>query len=87
MRAAGRSEAPVPALEDTLNAFERCRADADALDKEAAVHSAGRMALYRTLVAAIKRLSSEFLTTGRDEHRSLSSNGEMFFESRETRIN
>jgi len=68
MRAAGGSEAPVPALEDTLNAFERSRADADALDKEAAAHFAGRLDLYRTLVAAIKRLSSEPLNAGQDGH-------------------
>jgi hypothetical protein len=74
MRAAGGSEAPVPALEDTLNAFERSRADADALDKEASAHFAERLALYCALVAAINRLSSEFLNTGQD--RSLASNGE-----------
>src|SRR5580765_4903128 len=51
MRAAGGSELPVPALEDALNAFERSRAGADALDKEAADHFAGRLDLYRTLVA------------------------------------
>ena len=60
-------------------------AGADTLDKEASAHFAGRLALYRALVAAIKRLSSESPNTGHDEHRSLS--GEMFFESRETRIN
>ena len=57
MRAAGGSELPVPALEDALNAFERSRAGADALDKEAADHFAGRLDVYRALVAAIKRLS------------------------------
>ena len=62
-------------------------AGTDALDKEAATHFAGRLALYRALVAAINRLSSEFLNTGQDRYRSLASNGEMFFESRETRIN
>ena len=76
MRAAGGSEPPVPELEDALNAFKRSRAGADALDKEAAAHFAERLALYRALVAAINRLSSEFLNIGRDEHRSLSSNGE-----------
>ena len=39
-------------------------AGTDALDKEAAAHFAGRLALYRALVAAINRLSSEFLNTG-----------------------
>ncbi len=84
IRAAGSSEAPVPALEDTLNVFERSMTSTDALDKEAAAHFAGRLAIYRTLIAAIKRLSSESLKTAQDGHRSLSSNGEMFFESRKT---
>jgi len=48
--------------------------DADALDKEASAHFAERLALYRALVAAINRLSSEFLNT--DGHWSLASNGE-----------
>ena len=87
MRAAGGSESPVPALEDALNAFERSMTGADALDKEATAHFAERLALYRTLVTAIERLSSESLNTGQDGHRSLSSNGEMFFEGPETRIN
>jgi hypothetical protein len=68
MRAAGGSELPVPALEDALNAFERSRAGADALDKEAADHFAGRLDLYRTLVAAIKRLSLETLHPEGDVH-------------------
>ena len=85
LRAAGGSEAPVPALEDTLNAFERTLAGTDALDKEASAHFAERLALYHALVAAINRLSSEFLNTGQD--RSLASNGKIFFESRETQIN
>src|SRR4029434_9591930 len=54
-RAAGGSEPPVPALEDALNAFERSRAGADALDKEPSAHFTGRVALYHALVAAIKR--------------------------------
>jgi multidrug resistance protein MdtO len=70
MRAAGGSELPVPALEDALNAFERSRAGADALDKEAADHFAGRLDLYRALVAAIKRLSSESLNTAQDRHEA-----------------
>ena len=49
-------------------------AGTDALDKEAAAHFAERLALYRALVAAINRLSSEFLNT--DRYRSLASNGE-----------
>jgi hypothetical protein len=70
MRAAGGSELPVPALEDALNAFERSRAGADALEKEAADHFAGRLDLYRTLVAVIKRLSSESLNTAQDRHEA-----------------
>jgi hypothetical protein len=85
MRAAGGSAPAAPELEDALNAFERSMTDTDALDKEAADHFAGRLALYRALVAAINRLSSEFLNTGQD--RSLVSNGKIFFESRETQIN
>ena len=73
MRAAGGPETPVPALEDALNAFERSTAGMDAFDKEAAAHFAGRLALYRALVAAIKRLCSELLNT--DRYRSLASNG------------
>ena len=59
--AAGGSEPPVPELGYTLNAFERAMAGTDALDKEAAAHFAGRLDLYRALVAATKRLSSESL--------------------------
>ena len=70
MRAAGGSELTVPTLDDALNAFERSRAGTDALDKEAAAHFAGRLALYRTLVAAIKRLSSESLHTAQDRHEA-----------------
>jgi hypothetical protein len=83
-RAAGGSAPAVPELEDNLDAFEPSITGADALDKEAAAHFAGRLALYRTLVAAIKRLSSEFLNIEQDGHRSLSSNGEIFFESPKT---
>ena len=85
MRAAGGPETPVPALEDALNAFERSMASMDALDKEAAAHFAGRLALYRALVAAINRLSSEFLNTGQIPESRLERGA--FFESRETRIN
>ena len=78
MRVAGGSEPPVPELEDTLNAFERSMADTDALDKEASAHFAGRLALYRALVAAIERLSElqEFsggskMTTSQDSGTSI----------------
>ena len=85
--AAGGSEPSVPELENSLNVFERAMAGTDALDKEAAAHFAGRLDLYRTLVAAIKRLSSgisEYRTRWTPE--SLLERG-AFFESRETRIN
>ena len=36
----------------------------EALDQGAAAYFAGRLALYRALVSAINRLSSEFLNTG-----------------------
>jgi hypothetical protein len=86
-RVAGGLEPPVPELENSLNVFERAMAGTDALDKEAGTHLAGRLALYRTLVAAIKRLSSgisEYRT--RQTPESLLERG-AFFESRETRIN
>jgi multidrug resistance protein MdtO len=69
-RAAGGSEPPVPELGYTLNAFERAMADADALNKEASAHFAERLALYRALVAAINRLSSESLNTAQDRHEA-----------------
>ena len=80
----GGSEPMIPELEKTLNAFERSMTGTDALDKEVASHVAARLALYRALSAAIKRLSSEFLNTEQDQHRGLSSNGEIFFESQKT---
>jgi len=83
-RASGGSEPMIPELEKTLNAFERSMTGTDALDKEVASHVAARLALYRALSAAIKRLSSEFLNTEQDQHRGLSSNGEIFFESQKT---
>jgi hypothetical protein len=86
-RVGSGSESPVPGLEDTLNTFARSMTGTDALDKEAVAHFAGRLALYCTLVAAIKRLSSESLNTGQDGHWSLSANGERFFERRESRTN
>ena len=70
-RAAGGSKPAVPELEDALHAVERSMTGTDALDPEATAHLAGRLALYRTLVAAIKRLDLESLQTGEDGHRSL----------------
>ena len=83
-RASGGSEPMIPELEKTLNAFERSMTGTDALDNEGEAHFRGRLALYRALSAAIKRLSSEFLNTEQDQHRGLSSNGEIFFESQKT---
>jgi len=80
----GGSEPAVLELEGPLNAFERTVAGTVALDNEGDAHFRGRLALYRALSAAIKRLSSEFLNTEQDQHRGLSSNGEIFFESQKT---
>ena len=68
MRAAGGSEAPVPALEDTLNAFGR--AGTDLLHKEASAHLAERLALYRALVAAIEKISLEPISAVQDEYET-----------------
>jgi multidrug resistance protein MdtO len=62
-RIAGGAAPAVPELEETLQAVERSMTGTEALEKEATAHLAGRLALYRTLVAAIKRLSSESLHT------------------------
>jgi hypothetical protein len=84
---AGGSEPPVPELENALNAFERSMSGTDALDKEAATYFAGRLALYRTLVAAINRLSSAISEyRARQIPESLLERG-VFFESRQTRTN
>jgi len=80
----GGSEPAVLELEGPLNAFERTVAGTVALDNEGDAHFRGRLALYRALSAAIERLSSEFLNTEQDQHRGLSSNGEIFFESQKT---
>jgi hypothetical protein len=66
----------MPDLDGSLLRFESSVAtDTDALDKETAAHFAGRLALYRPLVATIKRFSSESLNTEQDRGRSLSSKG------------
>jgi len=67
---AGGSEPPVPALEDALNAFERSMIGTDALDKEAAIYFAGRLDLYRALVAAVKQVSSKSVRTAEDKHEA-----------------
>jgi multidrug resistance protein MdtO len=84
MRVIDGSELAVPQLDDPLNAFERTIVGTDARD-EAVAHFIGRVALYRTLVAVITRLSLESPNTGLDGQGSRSSNVEMFLESRETK--
>ncbi len=87
MRTTGGAELTVPKLDDALTAFERTITATEKRDEEATTQFAGRLALYRTLVDAINRLSLESLETRQDGQRSLSSNEERFFESRKTRIN
>jgi hypothetical protein len=60
-RAAGGFEPAALELEDALKAFKYSVTDTDALDQEATAHLAGRLALYRPLVAAITQLASEAL--------------------------
>src|SRR4029077_17836643 len=62
----GDSGPTMPNLDDPLNTFERSVAGTDALDSEAAAHFAERLALYRTLVAAVKQVSSESMRTAQD---------------------
>ena len=69
-RVVGGLEATVPALEDTLNAFERSRAGTDALDKEPSAHFAEQLALYRALVAAVKQISSKSMRTAPDRNEA-----------------
>jgi multidrug resistance protein MdtO len=57
MGAGSSSEPAVLQLDDTLNDFERSMADTNTLDHEAAAHLAERLALYRTLVGAVKKIS------------------------------
>lgn len=85
--AAGGSESPVLGLENTLYTFEHSIVGVEAVDEQTAAHVAGRLILYRPLVAAIERLASASLLTGQDGHGSLFSKEKMCFESRETQIN
>jgi len=82
----GGSEPGVLELDGPLNAFERTVAGTVALDNESDAHFRGRLALYRVLSAAIKRLSFETLNARHDEHRSLSSHRKGFIARRETQI-
>ena len=84
---ASGSEPTVPDLENALNSFERSMTGTDALDKEAATYFAGRLALYRLLVAAINRLSSAISEyRARHTSESLLERG-VFFEGPQTRTN
>jgi len=62
----GDSGPTMPKLDDPLNTFERSVAGTDAVDSEAAAHLAERLALYRTLVAAVKQVSSKSMRTAQD---------------------
>jgi hypothetical protein len=65
-----RSEPAVPELEHVLNAFERSVVDTDALNEQAVAHLGGRLALYRTLVGAIKKISLEPMTGVQDGYEA-----------------
>src|SRR5262247_1700015 len=64
------SQPAVPDLGGSLDRFERSMTGTDALDKETAANFSGRLDLYRALVAAIKRLSSESMRTAQDRHEA-----------------
>ncbi|TMA77842.1 MAG: hypothetical protein E6J74_42435, partial [Deltaproteobacteria bacterium] len=66
IQVAGVSEPAVPELEHALNAFERSVVGMNALDEPAATHLAERLALYRTLVDAIKKISPEPMSAMQD---------------------
>jgi multidrug resistance protein MdtO len=82
----GGSVGTMPELSGSLNVFERTLAGMDARNKEAAAHLAGRLALYRTLVAAINRLSLDSLKIWKGGQQNVSSTEPMFFERRETQV-
>jgi hypothetical protein len=67
-RAADGSAPAVSELEETLQAFEHAMTGTEALEKEGTAHLAGRLALYRTLVATIKRLSACHRLMGMEPH-------------------
>ena len=68
MRTTGGAELTVPELDDALTAFERTITATEKRDEEATTQFAGRLALYRTLVDAINRLSLETLHPEGDVH-------------------
>ncbi len=76
-----------PDLSSALNTVEHSSGGTDTVDEQTAARFARRLALYRSLVAAIERLSLASLQTGQDGPQSLSSHREMSFESRETQAN
>jgi hypothetical protein len=86
MRTTGGAELTVPKLDDALTAFERTITATGKRGEEATTQFAGRLALYRSLVDNISRLSLESLETRQDGQRSLSSNSEIAFGRRETQI-
>src|SRR5262245_21025344 len=69
-RLVGGSRPAMPELDGSLDRLERSMTGTDALDKETAANFAGRLDLYRALVAAIKRLSSESMRTAQDRHEA-----------------
>jgi multidrug resistance protein MdtO len=70
IQVAGGSEPAVPELEHALNAFERSVVGMNALDEPAATHLAERLALYRTLVDAIKKISPEPMSAMQDGYEA-----------------
>ena len=67
LRTTGGAELTVPKLDDALTAFECTITGTDSRD-ETAAHFAGRLALYRALVATLNRLSSESMRRAPDRH-------------------
>jgi uncharacterized membrane protein YccC len=65
-RLIGGSQLAEPDLDGSLDRFEHSMTGTDALDSEAAAHLAARLALYRTLVAAVKQVSSKSMHTAQD---------------------
>jgi multidrug resistance protein MdtO len=66
----GRSRPAVPDLDGSLDRFERSMTGTDALDKETAANFAGRLDLYRALVASVKQVSSKSMRTAQDRHEA-----------------
>jgi hypothetical protein len=64
----GGSDLAPSDLYDALNAFEHSIVGTDALDEQTAAQLAGRLVVYRALVAAVKRLSSEPVCARQDGH-------------------